>query len=98
VICALVWRTMSQSTVLHFEPEQGFSGIRVFPKCVLYCSTHIIGLDIKLLQIEIYLLTPASEVLLVKVIEAQLEEKFPAFYGTGRFISMFTRALHWNVF
>jgi hypothetical protein len=28
----------------------------------------------------------------------QLLENFPAFYGTRRFITEFTRALHWSLF
>jgi hypothetical protein len=27
----------------------------------------------------------------------QLFKNFPAFYGTRRFISVFTRALHWSL-
>jgi hypothetical protein len=27
----------------------------------------------------------------------QLLKNFPAFYGTRRFITMFTRALHWSL-
>jgi hypothetical protein len=33
-----------------------------------------------------------SSFLLEKLIVAQLVRKFPAFYGTGRFITVFTRA------
>jgi hypothetical protein len=35
-----------------------------------------------------------SRVLLEKLIVTQLIKKFPAFYGTLRFIAMFTRACH----
>ena len=38
-----------------------------------------------------YLLTPWSRVLLEKPIGSQLVKKFPAFYGTRRFITAFTR-------
>jgi hypothetical protein len=41
-----------------------------------------------------YLLTPWSTVLLEKLIGLQLVMKFPAFYGTRRFIIAFTRARH----
>jgi len=42
----------------------------------------------------IYLLTPWSTVLLEKLISLQLVKKFPAFYGTHRFITTFTSAHH----
>jgi len=41
-----------------------------------------------------YLLTPWSRVLLVKLTCLQLVQKFPAFYGTRRFITAFTSARH----
>jgi len=39
-----------------------------------------------------YLLTPYSTVLLEKLTGLQLVKKFPAFYGTRRFITAFTSA------
>jgi len=41
-----------------------------------------------------YLLTPWSRVLLEKLTGFQLVKKFPAFYGTRRFITAFTSARH----
>ena len=41
-----------------------------------------------------YLLTPWSRVLLEKLTGSQLIKKFPAFYGTRRFITSFTSARH----
>ena len=41
-----------------------------------------------------YLLTPRSRVLLQKLTGSQLVKKFPAFYGTRRFIIALTSALH----
>ena len=41
-----------------------------------------------------YLLTPWSRVLLEKLTSLQIVEKFPAFYGTRKFITAFTSALH----
>ena len=41
-----------------------------------------------------YLLTPCSRVLLEKLTDSQLVKKFPAFYGTRRFITAFTLARH----
>ena len=40
------------------------------------------------------LLTPWSRVLLEKLIGFQLVKKFPAFYGTRKFITAFTSARH----
>ena len=41
-----------------------------------------------------YLLTPWGRVLLEKLTGPQLVKKFPAYYGTQRFITAFTRASH----
>ena len=41
-----------------------------------------------------YLLTPSRRVLLEKLTSFQLVKKFPAFYGTWRFITAFTSACH----
>jgi hypothetical protein len=41
-----------------------------------------------------YLLTPCSRVLLEKLTGFQLVKKSPAFYGTRRFITVFTTARH----
>ena len=45
-----------------------------------------------------YLLTPWSIVLLEKLTVPQLVKKFPAFYGTRRFITAFTSARHLSLF
>jgi len=39
--------------------------------------------------------TPCSRVLFEKLVVAQLAKKFPAFYGTRRFITVFTAIRHW---
>jgi hypothetical protein len=41
-----------------------------------------------------YTLTPSSTVLLEKLTSSQLVKKFPAFYGTRRFITAFTSSRH----
>ena len=41
-----------------------------------------------------HLLTPWSKVLLQKLTGSQLLKKFPAFYGTRRFITAFRRVRH----
>jgi hypothetical protein len=42
--------------------------------------------------------TTWSRVLPDKLSVTQLVKKFPAFYGTQRFIKVFTTALHWSLF
>jgi len=42
-------------------------------------------------------LIPRSRVLLEKLIVTHVVKKFPNFYGNGRFITVFTRALHWCI-
>jgi hypothetical protein len=51
--------------------------------------SHNSHIDINIIT---YLLTPRSRVLLDKLIGFQLVKKFPAFYGTRRFITAFTSA------
>ena len=41
-----------------------------------------------------YLLTPCNRVPLEKLTGSQLDNKFPTFYGTRRFITAFTSASH----
>jgi len=41
-----------------------------------------------------YLLTPWNRVLLERLTDFQLVQKFPAFYGTRKFITTFTSARH----
>jgi hypothetical protein len=42
-------------------------------------------------------LTKRSKFILGKLTVAQLVNKFPAFYGTRRFITVFTTARHWSL-
>ena len=49
---------------------------------------------INLSQVTHSILTPWSRVLLVKLTGLHLVKKFPAFYGTRRFITIFTSARH----
>ena len=43
---------------------------------------------------QVYLLTPWSRALFEKLAGSHLVQKFPAFYGTRRFITAFTNARH----
>ena len=47
---------------------------------------------------KLYLLTPWGRVLLEKLTGFQLVKKFPAFYGTRRFITALTSARHLSLF
>jgi len=44
-----------------------------------------------------YLRTPLSKVFLEKLTGFQLVKKFPAFYGTPKFITLFTNAGHMSL-
>jgi hypothetical protein len=50
------------------------------------------SLEAEELRFQAYLLTPWSRVLLEKLTVLQLVKKFPAFYGTRRFITALTSA------
>jgi len=58
--------------------------LQEFYKCVPF----------EILTLFSYLLTPRSRVLLEKLTSFQLVKKFPAFYGTRRFITALTSAHH----
>ena len=47
-----------------------------------------------LTDLRTYLLTPRSRVLLEKLTGIQLVKKFPAFYGTRRYIAALTSGRH----
>jgi len=53
-----------------------------------------IDLELHLLTYLLTKFTPWSRVLLEKLTGSQLVKKFPAFYGTRRFITPFTSARH----
>jgi hypothetical protein len=57
------------------------------------CTNISIGINIHAYLLT-YLLTPWSRVLLEKLPGFQLVKKFPAFYGTRKFITAFTSASH----
>jgi hypothetical protein len=59
-----------------------------------YTLMNYIGFYPWLTDIFTYLVTPWSTVLLEKLTSLQLFNKFPALYGTRRFISTFTSARH----
>ena len=70
-----------------------------FPTATMVSQKGLIWTQLSLLQIvlnqsDTYLLTPWCRVLLEKLTGLQLVKKFPAFYGTRRFITAFTSARH----
>jgi hypothetical protein len=52
---------------------------------------------LKLIALVLYYITQWSWTLLEKPPVMQLLKNFPIFYGTRRFITVFTRALHWSL-
>ena len=56
--------------------------------------THKIRPNVDTSSVLTYLLTPWSRVLLEKLASLQLVKKFPAFYGTRRFLTALTSARH----
>ena len=52
------------------------------------------GIIIVIIIIIIIIITPYSTVLLQKLALSQPVKKFPAFYGTRKFVSAFTSARH----
>jgi len=50
-----------------------------------------------ILRLYLLLLTPWSRVLLEKLTGSQLVKKFPAFYGTRKFITAFPSARHLSI-
>ena len=61
-------------------------------RCLCHCKMHFMNKYYSFH--ELLLLTPWSRVLLEKLTSSQLVKKFPALYGTWRFITVFTSARH----
>jgi len=61
--------------------------------CITSIPKHSLPSDLTLYTLT-YLLTPRSWVLLEKLNDLQLVKKFPALYGTRKFITVFTIARH----
>ena len=58
-----------------------------------WCITAL-TLTLNLSLLVTYILTPRSRVLLEKLTSSRLVKKFPAFYGTRKFITAFTNDRH----
>jgi hypothetical protein len=65
------------------------------PQLPQYCL--VVNIMLKTVSIIMNKLTSWSRGLLEKPPAVQLVKKFPAFYGTQRFITIFTRAHHWSL-
>jgi hypothetical protein len=59
-----------------------------------YSSLGLTGVKYSISSLSVIIITPWSRGLLEKLTVSQLVKKFPAFYGTRRFITAFTRAHH----
>ena len=59
-------------------------------RCLFFFNSYVK----QSLQSSTYLLTPCSTVRLEKLSGSQLVKKFPALYGTRKFSTAFTSALH----
>ena len=63
--------------------------------CVCVCSPKAVRLNLPdVIMSHTYLLIPWSMVILEKLASLQLVKKFPAFYGTRRFLTALTSARH----
>ena len=78
-------------------------GVSCLSNHFVTCSIFLIPVNTVLLTYSLtqllthfftYLLTPFSRVLLQKLTDSQPVKKFPAFYGTRRFITSVTSARH----
>jgi hypothetical protein len=72
---------------------------------VCHCSRQLSEFNIDIEQFRQHVkiisqpeVTPYSKVLLEKLIASQLVNKYPEFYETQRFISVFTKACHWSLY
>jgi hypothetical protein len=87
-------RTIQQCKTLNLKQQQKLTQIE--PKLNARIKEHKTGNPIRPVvnyrQGPAYLLTPWSRVLFEKLKRPELLKKFPAFYGTRRFITAFTRA------
>ena len=78
----------SQKPVLLHYPVAHSSSLLTY---VLIYFTYLLTYLLTLLT---YFITPWSRVLLEKLTGSQLVKKFPAFYGTRKFIAAFTSTRH----
>ena len=87
----------------HLTPKLRMSGTRIplpllaYMRCIGTSHLHmwaVLSVTYFKISLQTYILTPRSRVLFETLTGSQLVKKFPAFYGTRRFITAFTKARH----
>ena len=86
MIKVATWRNVSQKKTA-FVSHRRRNGLLLAPSLGAFSARCV---TIR----HLYLLTPWSRVLLEKLASLQLVKKFPAFYGTRRFLTALTSARH----
>ena len=86
------FRQLQEWEVSSYWAASAFLPVLTSASFSYYFST--LGYTARAADLLTYLLTPWSRVLLEKLTGLQLVKKFPAFYGTQRFITAFTSARH----
>ena len=81
-VALLVWQVLEAVCVQFWSPDDGWKNRPKYVERLTYLLT--------------YLFTPWSRVLLEKLASLQLVKKFPAFYGTRRFLTALCRASYIN--
>ena len=83
-------RLFSDISIIHHRWRTVHSKAASLSRTIFHqLFTDTLSQVILLTYLRIYLLTPCSRVLLEKLIGSQLVKKFPALYGTQRFINTF---------
>jgi hypothetical protein len=94
--CSLVQKSPTDCgaslCVITKPPERGGHSCKARRKIILMIA--IISKNWSITYLLTYLLIPCSTVLLEKLTGLHLVKKFPAFYGTRKFITAFTSARH----
>jgi len=88
----MFWFIASSRNFSVLQSIQRGSGAHPASHSMHYLLTYLLAYLLPYLLT--YLLTPWSRVLLEKLTSLQLVKKFPAFYGTWKFITTFTSARH----
>ena len=85
VSCSIKWQCNKFFSLYVFPPVTIISPM-IHTHLLIYHRQHVISATDSAIT---YLLTPSSTVLLEKLTGSQLVKKFPAFYGTQKFIIEF---------
>ena len=94
LLCAQ-WKTADDGQTNCPKHVEFFSKNKFEKLVYLVCFTiWVNGFFITITYLLTYLLTPCSRVLLEKLANLQLVKKFPAFYGTRKFLTALTSSRH----